>query len=259
MENNHKLAMYVAYYLSRYNEMGLSNLGYNSWNNAFEDVAKKLNVKRHSVKNWRDEFDPLFGHRVGWYQRPMIPSRVKVAFAFENLNEEQIRGIVNDILSGKINDAPDEEVQLLSIVTDNSKEKNKKEFVSRGPTGKAAEIFFIDNFNKTGTPREGQLIDCRDLGCGYDFKIQSDGSLFFIEVKGIAEFTGGVLFTDKEWSTAKEKGNEYFLCVVKKISTTPEISFIQNPAFKLIPKKNIYTTIQINWQVNEVELNKFND
>ena len=259
MENSHKLAMYVSYYLSRFNNEALSNLGYKSWTDAFTEVAKKLNVKRHSVKNWRDEFDPLFGHRSGWHQRPMIPSRVKVALAFENLNEIQIRNIVEDILSGKIHDAPDEEAQLLSIIPQDQKEKINKEFVSRGPTGKAAENFFIQNFEQVSAPRKGKLIDCRDLGCGYDFRIESDGLEFFIEVKGMAEFSGGILFTDKEWSTAWETRENYFLCIVKNIGAVPEINFIQDPAAKMNPKKNIYTTIQINWQVTEKELNKLND
>ena len=215
MENNHKLTLYVSYYLARFNNEALLNLEYTTWDNAFIDISRKLNVKKHSVKNWRDEFDPLFGNRAGWYQRPMTPSRIKVAQALENLNEEEIRGIVNDILSGKINEVPDEETQLLSIVTVDAKEKHKKEFILRGPTGKAAENFFIQYFKKTSQPKGGTLIDCRDLGCGYDFKIESNDSETFIEVKGMAEFSGGILFTDKEWKTATEKCENFFLCIVR--------------------------------------------
>lgn len=202
MENNHKLTLYVSYYLSRFNDEALSILNYPTWNSAFDDIGRRLNVKPHSVKNWRDEFDPLFGHRVGWYQRPMSPSRLKVAQALEDLNEQQIQGIVNDILSGKLQQEPDEEEQLLSIIKEDSRDKTSKKFILRGPTGKAAENFFINHFKISSLPMSGELIDCRDLGCGYDFKILTDNAEFYTEVEGLANISGGVLFTDKEWQTA---------------------------------------------------------
>ncbi len=258
MEKSHKLTLYVSYYLSRFNNEALANLNYTTWNNAFEDIGKRLNVKPHSVKNWRDEFDPLFGHRAGWYQRPMSPSRVKVAQALEDLNESQIRSIANDILTGKIKEEPEEEEQLLLIVTDDTKDKISRKFVLRAPTGKAAENYFIQYYNEKFVPRRGALLDCRDLGCGYDFKIESNNSDTYVEVKGLADFSGGVLFTNKEWQVASEKGDDFFLCIVKNVNKNPEIIFIQNPASKIKPKKNIYTTIQINWSVTENDLNNIN-
>lgn len=258
MEKSHKLTLYVSYYLSRFNNQALANLNYTTWNNAFEDIGKRLNVKPHSVKNWRDEFDPLFVHRAGWYQRPMSPSRVKVAQALEDLNESQIRSIANDIITGKIKEDPEEEEQLLLIVTDDTKDKIPRKFILRAPTGKAAENYFIQYYNKTFIPRRGALLDCRDLGCGYDFKIESKNLDTYVEVKGLADFSGGVLFTDKEWQVATEKGEDFFLCIVKNVNENPEINFIQNPASKIKPKKNIYTTIQINWSVTENDLNKLN-
>lgn len=246
MENNHKLTLYVSYYLSRFNNEALEKLKYSTWNNAFNNIGEILKVNPHSVKNWRDEFDPLFGHRVGWYQRPMSPSRVKVAQALEDLNEVQIRGIVNDILSGKIKEETEEEAQLLSIVADDTRDKRVGKFILRGPTGKAAENYFIKYYKETSIPRMGSLIDCRDLGCGYDFKIETKDLDTYVEVKGLADFSGGILFTDKEWQVAIEKGEYYFLCIVKNVRDIPEINFIQNPSLKIIPTKNIYTTIQIN-------------
>lgn len=254
MENNHKLTLYVSYYLSRFNDKALAKLKYTTWNNAFEDIGQRLNVKPHSVKNWRDEFDPLFGHRAGWHQRPMSPSRVKVAQALEDLSEQQIRGLVTDILTGKLKEEPDEEAQLLSIITEGSKDKIQRKFILRGPTGKAAEDFFIDHFHRTALPIAGDLSDCRHLGCGYDFKIISGNAEHYIEVKGLADVSGGVLFTDKEWQTAIEKNKSYYLVIVRNVNSVPQINFLQNPAATINPKKNIYTIIQINWSVSEKEL-----
>src|SRR5688572_23965925 len=129
MENNHKLTLYVSYYLSRFNNLALANLGYTTWNQAFDDIAQKLGVKKHSVKNWHDEFDPLFGHRVGWYQRPITPSRIRVAQALENLDEHQIREIAKDILSRMIQNDENEFEQLLNIATTDDKKKRKPRFI----------------------------------------------------------------------------------------------------------------------------------
>lgn len=236
MEPNHKLTLYVSYYLSRFNNEALANLGYSTWNAAFDDISHRLLVKSHSVKNWRDEFDPLFGHRVGWNQRPMTPSRVKVAQALESLNEVQIREIVEDILTGKLKNEPDEERLLLNIVSDDKEQTNRK-FILRAPTGRAAEDFFTTNHKKTGSPVPGDLIDCRDLGCGYDFKIIAGTKETYIEVKGLAEISGGILFTDKEWKTAKQYSDKYILCIIKNIHENPKIYFIIDPVKKLKAKK----------------------
>jgi hypothetical protein len=154
MEPNHKLALYVSYYLARFNNEALENLGYTTWKTAFDDIGRRLDVNSHSVKNWRNEFDPLFGHRAGWYQRPMTPSRVQIAQALEELNEIEIRDLVKDILSGKLKKDPDEERQLLSVISED-KSSSKKRFVLRGPTGRFAEEFFMKHHALTNEPFVG--------------------------------------------------------------------------------------------------------
>jgi len=252
MEENHKLTLYISYYLSRFNELGLANLGYSTWNEAFDDVAQKLNVNKHSVKNWRDEFDPLHGHRAGWHQLPMSPSRVRVVRALEGLEEEEIRSLVIDILDGSIKDDIENYEELLKVVSDGKKIGGSK-FILRGPTGRKAEEFFIEYYKNHSEPITGTLIDTRDMGCGYDFEIRNSES-YFVEVKGLAEESGGLLFTNKEWETAKKAQDKYFLALVSKINTTPEITFFNNPATTLNPKKNIVTTIQIQWSISTNEL-----
>lgn len=98
MEQNHKEALYVAYYLARFDKEALRFLTYSTWTEAFNDIAYRLNVQKHSVKNWRDEFDPLFEHRKGWHKRPMAPSRSHVAEEMKDYKEMEIRKIVFKIL-----------------------------------------------------------------------------------------------------------------------------------------------------------------
>ncbi len=107
MQNNHILGLYVAYYLARFNKEALHNLNYPTWTYAYRDVGEKLHVNKHSVNHWRDEFDPLFEHRVGWNQRPMAPSRKQVSNQLENRSESNIRQIVLKILEGEITESSD--------------------------------------------------------------------------------------------------------------------------------------------------------
>jgi len=259
MENNHKLALYVAYYLARFDKIALKKLGYENWESSFLDISDKLDVKKHSVRNWRDEFDPLFGYRAGWYQRPMSPSRTNVALALENLDEPEIRRIVEDILSGKIQSDTENLKHLLSIADENPGMDKKSSFILRGPTGKKAEQFFIEYHRLNNSPMAGELIDTRDLGCGYDFEIKSESNQHFIEVKGLASNKGGLLFTNKEWEMAKQVREKYTICLVSNINNTPEISFINDPFSRLNPKKNIIQTVEVQWSVSNDELQGIND
>lgn len=259
MDNNHKLGLYVSYYLARFDKEAYLNLGYGNQIETHNKIGEVISVKPSTVQNWRDEFDPLFGNRAGWYQRPMSPSRARVVQALENIDEPQIRGIVMDILSGRIQNDEEEFEQLLNIVTTDDRRKRKSIFILRAPTGRAAEEYFINHFSDNKKPFDGTLIDCRDLGVGYDFRIEGDNKIIFVEVKGISEYSGGVLFTSKEWTVANNEGDNYFLCVISNINIQPNIIFIQNPAEKLKPKKNIFTSIQISWSVSQPQLTKFND
>ena len=252
MDEKHKLTLYISYYLSRFNEEGLRKLGYLTWNKAFEDIAKKLQVNSHSVKNWRDEFDPIHGHRAGWYQRPMSPSRIKVVRALEKMEEEEIRSMVLDILNGRIKEDTENLKELLKVISDEDNKGNSK-FILRAPTGKKAEDFFMAYFRKYSEPVSGELIDTRDRGCGYDFEIRGSVT-YYIEVKGLAESSGGILFTNKEWQVARKLKNRFILAIVSEINDEPEIRFIFDPASKLKAKKNIVTTIQVHWSVSSKEL-----
>lgn len=256
MNPNHKLGLYVSYYLARFDKEAYQKLGFGNQVETHNKIGGLLAVKPSNVQNWRDEFDPLFGHRVGWYQRPMSPSRIRVVQALENLDEPQVREIVKDILSGKIQNDIDEYEQLLNIATTDDNNKRTSKFILRAPTGKAAEEYFIKYYSGNKFPMDGTLIDCRDLGVGYDFGIETAVKECFVEVKGLSDFSGGILFTSKEWITAKEKGEDYFLCVVSNLNEQPKIEFIQNPAKKLNPKKNIYTSIQISWSVSKNQLDE---
>jgi hypothetical protein len=259
MENNHKLGHYVSYYLSRFDEEAYHNLGYGNQVETHNKIEVKLSVNPYTVKNWRDEFDPLFGHWVGWYQRHMSPSRARVVQALEIVDEPQILEIVQDIIFGMIQNEEDELEQLLSIVTTDDNKTGPSKFLLRAPTGRQAEEYYLKYFADNKKPIYGSLIDCRDLGVGYDFRIENKNKNSFVEVKGLSEFSGGILFTSKVWTVSQNGGAKYFLCVISNLVDKHEIILIQDPGQKLTPKRNIFTSIQISWSVCQTQLSKIND
>lgn len=249
---NNEQAIVISYYLSRFNDEAVNNLGYKTWKDAFADLSDKLQINKHTIKNWRDEFDPFHGHRAGWHQRQPRKTISNIISQFEQLEEFDIRQIAVEIINGNKIDLPEIDNSENEVITNPI-------FILRGPTGKKAEQFFIEYHRLNSLPVAGELIDTRDLGCGYDFEIKSESNQHFIEVKGLASNIGGLLFTNKEWETAKQERTKYTVCLVSNINDSPEISFINDPFSKLNPRKNIIQTVQVQWSVSNNELQGIND
>jgi hypothetical protein len=261
MKENHSLALICAYYLSKFDQAAYKNLGYSSKKDTHESIGQILNVKPNSVKNMRDEFDPLHeNHRAGWYQRPLSPSRVKVVEAFQDLSEEELRDIVLEIINNPLFSLSDDFDDIVSPISKrNRKRKGKTVYIIRGPTGRRAEKIFMDYHQNTQKPSPGKLRDRRDHGCGYDFEIEQQSKKIFVEVKGLDGESGGIVLTSKEWDVAKKFGDEYFLAIVRKVSDSPDIQIIQNPGKKLSPQKNVFMTVQVRWNISDRVLRRIRE
>ncbi len=257
MNENHKLALYISYYLARFDKAAYEKLNFGNQSQTHQKIGELLSVKPSSVKNWRDEFDPLFGHRAGWYQRPLSPSRVQVANALANLSEQEVYLIVKNIL--KEQKAEIANIKTLTELVDDTAETKESRFILRAPTGKNAEDYFIQYFKENEKPFKGELNDTRDLGCGYDFEIVNGDSSYFIEVKGLSKQSGGILLTNKEWETAKSTGDNYFIVLISNLEEKPQVEFIRNPYNILSPKESIIKTIQVNWSVSAKQLKEYHE
>lgn len=254
MQLENELAMVVAFYLSKFGDEGLGQLGFGTYRQAFDEIGRSLQVKPNSVKNWRDEFDPYYDNgRQGWYRRSIRPSRQKVMAAFDGLSEGALRAVVLDILQPVARQQVTAGLQsaLVEIKAENKKRpRQDARYVPRGPTGRMAEEFFIAQFYAGLTPFDGQLTDRRDEGVGFDFEIATQPKQIVVEIKGLAQESGGITFTDKEWKTANLIQEDYYLGIVSQILSAPKIGFLQNPARHLTPTYRAFTTIAINWTVN---------
>jgi hypothetical protein len=258
LKDNNYLALIVTYYLSRFDRFAYQQLGYGSMRATHAEIGRRLNVKANSVKNMRDEFDSIHDNpRAGWYQRPLRPSRARVVEAFQNLSVEDLHDVVLEILSDpQLKGSQDLAITVEAI---SKEKKGEPVFIIRGPTGRKAEEFFQSHHQKNMAPVPGKLIDCRDLGCGYDFEIRNNGRTLLIEVKGTDGDTGGIVFTSKEWLVAQNMEDSYILAIVRNVSSTPSIRFIRNPASVLHPRKSIFTTVQVSWSVSNNELSSAPD
>jgi hypothetical protein len=253
-----KLAIIVAFYLSKYGKAATIELGYKTDSQAFTEIGTILDVKKNYIKFRRDEFDPIHPWKKGWV-RPMDKRIVSAIEALQDLEESALRDIVKKILSD--NDFRNgEDVQKITNLFKEEKQKKTTEgkYILRGPTGRLAENYFLKHFEENNLPIRGEIIDSRDLGCGFDFEIKAKGKSVFVEVKGLAKVAGGILFTNKEWETAKKHRENYYLAIVKGFDTSPEILFLQNPAEKLKAKMSLYTTVQTSWSVTEKQLAEIN-
>ncbi|HXU37053.1 MAG TPA: DUF3883 domain-containing protein, partial [Blastocatellia bacterium] len=183
-----------------------------------------------------------------------------VMTAFDDLSEDALRAVVLDII--KPEERPRVESQLHSVLTgikasdDEKRTKKKLEYVARGPTGRMAEEFFVSRFRAGLTPFKGVLRDYRDYGVGFDFEIVARGNRTLVEVKGLAKELGGISFTDKEWRIANETQNDYFLGLVSNVSASPEIGFMQNPAFGFVPIYHAYATIAVSWNISSEQVTR---
>lgn len=91
--NRKQHGLAISFYLSKYNEAALKELGLKNFSTAFKELGNLLGIKASSIKNMRDEFDPYFDNgRKGWYQRELRSSRKKIyklltPFSFHDLTE----------------------------------------------------------------------------------------------------------------------------------------------------------------------------
>lgn len=236
-------AMLVGLFMSKFGRDGVLRLGFKSYNESYNIIGLSLGVKPNSIKNYRDEFAPLFPDSDirGWHKRDPRPDRLLMYDKYGNLGLEDFA----DLIERSVTKRP-----LPSVLpeTPSRLSRGDDSFARRLITGQAAEAYF--RHRRKALPEfDGlQMKDTTHTGCGFDFRLFSDNICYGVEVKGLRTNTGGIMLTEKEYETAATMRKDYFLFVVKNLSGDPSHQLHRNPLFsKLQFSRTERKVIQISW------------
>lgn len=259
MNGNNQKALIFAYYLSKFDLLALSELGFKTWNAAYEYTSSLWDIKSTTIKNMRDEFDPIMDNlRAGWYQKPLSRSRALIHTQYRDIPLDSFTLLIKNILyPDSLNKYTEFETDIVNSESDFDLSENSTSYsIQRTFTGLAAEEIFIQKHSSGEIGHNGILTDTRNHGCGYDFREETLNEIHCYEVKGRFEECGGILMTEKEWAVAKEMQNNYHLVLVSNISSPGDesIAIYPNPAEILNAKLNVRKVIQTSWVIAESEL-----
>ncbi|MCX5787527.1 MAG: DUF3883 domain-containing protein [Elusimicrobia bacterium] len=219
----------------------MKKLGFESFAEAFNAVGYALGAKPASIKNYRDEFDPLFpNRRKGWHGRPTRDYCRKMFEEYKGLDLETFSMLIKSFVSYNEN--------AWSEIS--GKEDRKSFFAERLITGLAAEQYFEAVRQDIPQFKGYALENTTRLGCGYDFRLETDARKDFlaVEVKGLKERTGSVSLTPKEYETASSLADRFFLFVVKNFRESPFHEIYQAPLSGALRfRKRERITVQTSW------------
>jgi hypothetical protein len=231
-------------YLSKYDAAGLRKLGFASFLEAFNVIGYALGGKPASIKNYRDEFDPLISkRRKGWHKRPTRDYCLRIFEQYKALDLETFSSLVRSFVGY-------DENAWSEVQTRDEKPDVGSFFAKRLITGLAAEQYFEAAQPSLSQFKGYSLENTTRLGCGYDFRLRSETCKDFlaVEVKGLAEPTGSLSLTPKEHETATALKARFFLFVVKNFRDSPFHEIYQDPlsgALRFTRKERV--TVSISW------------
>lgn len=235
-------------FLSKFDRDGLARLGFESFTEAFNTIALSLKARPASLKNYRDEFDPLFSNpRQGWHKRPM---REYCKVLYERYDHLTL-GEFSQFLKPLIFQLP--MIEGLESEDDEGEAADASgSFAKRLITGAAAEGYFERIFPELEPFHNCALTNTTKFGCGFDFKINrpDDSPYFVVEVKGLRAATGNILLTEKEHRMANRLRDRYFLFVARHFAEKPFHTIYRDPlACGLNLSRTERTVITVNWTI----------
>ena len=241
--NREKLIL-AGMYLSKFDSTGLEWLGFQSFAEAYNVIGYALGSQPASIKNYRDEFDPLFpNHRKGWHKRPIRDNRLKVFEEYKSLAPELFSGLIKSFMGY------DENISS-EVQETEERDEGPSGFAKRLITGLAAEQYFESVQPKLPEFHGYALENTTRLGCGYDFRLttSNENDFLAIEVKGLREQTGSISLTPREHEAAAGMRDRFYLFVVKNFQKSPNHEIFLNPlegAVHFTRKER--TIVQVSW------------
>jgi hypothetical protein len=229
-------------YLSKYDSLGLKRLGFDNFTEAFNVVGYAMGSRPASIKNYRDEFDPLFpNRRRGWHKRLTRKYCLKVFEEYKDLDIDVFTGLIKSFFGY--------DESAWSEIQPKKRRDTESQFAQRLITGLAAEQYFESVLAKLPEFKGCISQNTTRLGCGYDFRLETDSGKDFlaIEVKGLKDSSGTLSLTPKEHEVARSLSDRYFLFVVKNFRELPFHEIFQNPLNRLQFNKKERVTVQVSW------------
>jgi hypothetical protein len=228
-------------YLSKYDALALSRLGFETFTEAFNTIGYALASQPASIKNYRDEFDPLFPNgRKGWHKRPIRAHCLKVFEEYKSLDIDSFAGLIESFVGYDENIPSDTGVV----------ERRGSAFADRLVTGLAAERYFEDVLPHLPEFAGYAPENTTRIGCGYDFQLraETDSEFLAVEVKGLRQRTGGLSMTAKEYEVAGAMRERFFLFVVKNFREAPFHEIFRDPLFgNLRFTRSEKLVVQVSW------------
>lgn len=234
-------------YLSKYDLLGLKKLGFEGFAEAFNVIGYAMGSKPASVKNYRDEFDPLFpNRRKGWRKRSIREYCRKVFEEYKDLDLDVFTGLIQSFVGY------DENVWS-EVQAEDEREESDSSFAKRLITGLAAEQYFAEVHSSLREFEGYTLENTTLLGCGYDFRLRSASFEDFVavEVKGLRDRAGTLSLTPKEYEVASALKERFFLFVVKNFQESPFHQMFQDPLSCLLSfRKQERVVVHVSWLAN---------
>lgn len=232
-------------YLSKFDATALENLGFDSFIEAFNVIGYALGSRPASLKNYRDEFDPLFPNpRKGWHKRPFRENCREIYEHYGSLELEDFTRLVKSFFASS--DVSKRDSLELDLYGDGT-----SAFAQRLVTGVAAERYFETIYSSVPMFQGLTLENTTAFGCGYDFRLSSSTTrdhFLAVEVKGMIGKTGGLAMTSKEYEVAASLKDRFFLFVARNFRETPSHSIFQDPvSCGLSFRRTERVIVQVSW------------
>jgi len=233
-------------YLSKFDSLGVRKLGFDNFKEAFNVIGYALGSRPASIKNYRDEFDPLIqtNPRKGWHKRSTRSHILANFEEYNGLDFESFSAVVKSFFGS------DEDAWGPTAPAE-QRDEGESPFAQRLITGLAAEHYF-ESIHTEIPEFQGYVAEnTTRFGCGYDFRLRTElnqEDFLAVEVKGLKDQTGSLSMTPKEYDVASVMRERFFLFVVKNFRELPSHEIFQNPlSGNLHFRRTERVIVQLSW------------
>ena len=232
---NYEILNLIGYGLAKFNKAFIQEFGFQT-KTEFYNFCVENNIAdtTGTLKNRMDLFDPFFpkNGRKGWWQKgdTYIHRKILIDSLFGNENVKNYANIIKFQMN---------ESHGIDTFEYNANPIAKTRFKKLQETGLEAELYFINNYNSIDIFKDGNLMDARLYGDGYDFQIDVSDNSYLAEIKGIREKKGKFRLTENEYKKALEYENDYIITLVINLNDIPQFLTIENPIKNLVFEEKI--------------------